>query len=72
MIIGTSPENPGVSPDMVEGLQDLMYAGFFRGVTLDYSEFTNTLAVVTESDELVRRVRAAEERSIKRNQSKKW
>ena len=40
LIIGTSPENPGVSPDMVEELQDLMYAGFFRGVTLDYSEFT--------------------------------
>ena len=63
MVIGTSPGNHGVREEMVEELQDFMYTSFFRGVTLDYSEFTNTIAVVKESDELARRRLAADERS---------
>ena len=52
LVVGTSPENPGVRAEAVEELKDLMYAHFFRGVTLDYSEFARTRAVVNESDEL--------------------
>ena len=55
MVVGTSAENHGVREEMVDELQDFMYTSFFRGVTLDYSEFTNTLAVVKDSDELARR-----------------
>ena len=66
MVIGTSAENHGVRAEMVEELQDFMYTSFFRGVTLDYSEFTNTLAVVKGSDELARRRIAEEERSVRR------
>ena len=55
LVVGTSSENHGVRTEMVEELQDFMYTSFFRGVTLDYSEFTNTLAVVQGSDELARR-----------------
>ena len=57
LVVGTSPENPGVRAEAVEELRDLMYANFFRGVTLDYSEFTKTRAVAKESDELNRRKR---------------
>ena len=66
MVIGTSAENHGVREEMVDELQDFMYTSFFRGVTLDYSEFTNTLAVVKDSDELARRRLAEEERSVRR------
>ena len=55
MVIGTSPENHGVHAGIVGDLQDFMYTSFFRGITLDYSEFTNTIAVVKESSELSRR-----------------
>ena len=63
LVIGTSAENHGVRAEMVEELQDFMYTSFFRGVTLDYSEFTNTLAVVKGSDELARRRIAEKKRS---------
>ena len=66
MVVGTSAENHGVREEMVDELQDFMYTSFFRGVTLDYSEFTNTLAVVKDSDELARRRLAEEERSARR------
>ena len=66
MVVGTSAENHGVREEMVDELQDFMYTSFFRGVTLDYSEFTNTLAVVKDSDELTRRRLAEEERSARR------
>ena len=66
LVVGTSAENHGVRAEMVEELQDFMYTSFFRGVTLDYSEFTNTLAVVKDSDELARRRLAEEERSARR------
>ena len=66
MVVGTSAENHGVREEMVDELQDFMYTSFFRGVTLDYSEFTNTLAVVKDSDELARRRLAEEERSVRR------
>ena len=65
MVVGTSAENHGVREEMVDELQDFMYTSFFRGVTLDYSEFTNTLAVVKGSDELNRR----RERSIRRKET---
>lgn len=55
LVVGTSPENPGVRAGAVEELRDLIYAIFFRGVALDYSEFTKTRAVAKESDELNRR-----------------
>ena len=66
MVVGTSAENHGVREEMVGELQDFMYTSFFRGVTLDYSEFTNTLAVVKGSDELARRRLAEEERGARR------
>ena len=66
MVVGTSAENHGVREEMVDELQDFMYTSFFRGVTLDYSEFTNTLAVIKDSDELARRRLAEEERSARR------
>ena len=66
MVVGTSAENHGVREEVVDELQDFMYTSFFRGVTLDYSEFTNTLAVVKDSDELARRRLAEEERSVRR------
>ena len=69
-MVGTSSENHGVRQEMVEELQDFMYTSFFRGVTLDYSEFTNTLAVVKGSDELARRRIAEEERSVMRSRRK--
>ena len=62
LVVGTSPENPGLRTETVDELQDFMYTNFFRGVTLDYSEFTSTLAVVKQSDELSRRRQAEEER----------
>ena len=62
-VVGTSPENPGIRPEMIEEVKDLMYTNFFRGVTLDYSEFTKTVAVVKDSDELGRRRTAEEERN---------
>ena len=65
-MVGTSPENHGVHAEMVEELQDFIYTSFFHGATLDYSEFTNTLAVVKGSDELARRRIAEEERSARR------
>ena len=69
LVVGTSPENHGVRAEMVEELQDFMYTSFFRGVTLDYSEFTNTFAVVKESEELARRRLAEEERNSIRRQA---
>ena len=62
LVVGTSPENPGVRAEAVEELRDLMYAKFFRGVTLDYSEFTKTRAVVNESDELTLRLKRTSNR----------
>ena len=62
LVVGTSPENSGLCTEMVDELQDFMYTNFFRGVTLDYSEFTSTVAVVKQSDELSRRRQAQEER----------
>jgi len=59
-------ENHGIRAEMVEELTDFMYTSFFRGITLDYSEFENTLAVVKESDELTRRRLAVEERNLQR------
>ena len=69
LVVGTSPENSGVRAEAVEELRDLMYANFFRGVTLDYSEFTKTRAVVNESDELGRRRLAESERSVVRKRT---
>ena len=68
MIIGTSPENHGVRAEKMDELQDFMYTSFFRGITLDYSEFTNTIAVVNESDELARRRLAEDERISSRRE----
>ena len=68
LVVGTSAENHGVRAEMVEELQDFMYTSFFRGVTLDYSEFTNTLAVVKGSDELARRRIAEKKRSARRKE----
>ena len=67
MVIGTSAENHGVRAEKVDELQDFMYTSFFRGVTLDYSEFTHTIAVAKESDELLRRRHAEDGRTLVRS-----
>ena len=66
-VIGTSAKNHGIRTEAIEELTSFMYTNFFRGVTLDYSEFKNTLAVVNDSDELARRRQAEEARNISRN-----
>ena len=45
--------------DLVEPLRDFLYTSFFKGVTIDYSEFTDTAKVAKESSELsIRRHRS--------------
>ena len=58
LVIGISKERPGIHSGMVETLRDFLYTSFFKGVTMDYSEFTDTQAAANESHELsVRRGR---------------
>ena len=52
LIIGRSKEDPGISADRVDELQDFMYTSFFRGITMDFSEFINTKATAENSEEL--------------------
>ena len=66
LVVGTDAQNHGVHVSMIEELQDFMYTSFFEGVTLDYAEFTKTVAVANESDELGRRRLAENERTIRR------
>ena len=66
MVVGTRPENHGVRAEKVDELQAFVYTSFFRGVTLDYLEFTHTISVAKESDELSRRRYAEDERSMVR------
>ena len=56
LVVGTSPQQPGVSEDMVEELRDYMYVNFFRGITLDFSEFDGTFNAVVQSAQLNERV----------------
>jgi hypothetical protein len=69
LVIGTSATNPGVRIELIEELTDLLYTSFFKGVTMDYSEFTATLAVVEQSDELARHSSAEQKRGIERQKS---
>ena len=61
LVIGTSEENPGILPDRVDEIQDFLYTSFFRGVTVDFSEFENTKSTMESSEELKsRKIRMAE------------
>merc|ERR1712224_273175 len=58
LVIGTSKAQPGVHSGMVETLRDFLYTAFFKGITMDYSEFIDTQAAAHESQELtIRRQR---------------
>ena len=52
LVIGAALETPGLNSEMIEELQDFMYTSFFRGVTMDFSEFSGTSAAFELSDEL--------------------
>ena len=59
-MIGASKDQPGVHSGMVEPLRDFLYTSFFKGITMDYSEFTDTAKAAQESAELtIRRNRQA-------------
>ena len=55
MVIGTSREKSGVRDDMVEELRDFLYTNFFRGITMDFSEFDGTFEAIQDSTELEER-----------------
>jgi hypothetical protein len=52
LVIGRSNDETGVRPERVDELQDFMYTAFFKGVTMDFSEFVNTKATAETSEEL--------------------
>ena len=42
LVVGTSPDSPGVHDETTEELRDFLYANFLRGITMDFSEFEGT------------------------------
>ena len=52
LVIGRSKDDPGIRPERIDELQDFMYTSFFKGVTMDFSEFVNTKATADTSEEL--------------------
>ena len=62
LVIGRSKEDPGIHVERADELQDFMYTSFFRGITMDFSEFVNTKATAKNSEEL----RARTDRSLAR------
>ena len=67
-MIGISAEEPGIRDGMLEHLQDFLYTSFFKGVTLDYSEFQQCVIASAESAELV--TRKSRMGSLERQQSR--
>lgn len=69
LVIGTSEKEPGIHPTRVGELQDFLYTSFFRGVTMDFSEFEQTKATMETSEELKTRkgriLKAQSSRSVK-------
>ena len=55
LVIGRSKEDPGVQFGRVDELQDFLYTCFFKGITMDYSEFVNTKKTAMSSSELTLR-----------------
>ena len=49
VVIGTSAEQPGVADDKVDALREFLYRGFFKGLTMNYSEFEETQAVANDA-----------------------
>ena len=70
MIIGKSEDEPGIRPERIDELQDFLYTSFFKGVTIDFSEFDNTRRAMQDSRELTTRkervTKAQESRSFER------
>ena len=60
LVVGTSKDDAGVDDDMVEELRDFMYTNFFKGITLDFSEFEGTFEAVEHSEQLGERQRRNE------------
>ena len=56
LVIGRSKDDPGIRPERIDELQDFMYTSFFKGVTMDFSEFVNTKATAENSEELRARI----------------
>jgi len=52
LVIGRSKDEPGIQPERIDDLTDFMYTSFFKGVTMDFSEFVNTKATADTSEEL--------------------
>merc|ERR1711865_1203214 len=67
LVIGKSKDDPGIRPERIGELQDFMYTSFFKGVTMDFSEFVNTKATADTSEEL----RARRDRKARRSQDRK-
>ena len=55
LVVGASKEEPGILPERVGDLQDFLYTSFFKGVTMNFSEFINTKAIASTSEELTSR-----------------
>lgn len=54
-IIGRSAEDPGISDNHVEDLTDFLYTSFFKGLTMEFSEFVHTKGVAETPSELLAR-----------------
>ena len=67
LIIGRSKEDPGIRPERIDELQDFMYTSFFKGITMDFSEFVNTKATAENSKEL--RARTDRTRKVEESRS---
>ena len=73
-IIGICDDDPGVNKTTVEMVQDFLYTQFFAGLTLDHSEFDNTINAATKSEELARRELAQQSNRhmMSDKKQKKW
>ena len=67
LIIGRSKEDPGIWPERTDELMDFMYTSFFKGITMDFSEFVNTKATADNSEEL--RIRIDRTRKFEESRS---
>ena len=62
LVIGASKDQPGIHSGMIEGLRDYMYTSFFSGITMDYSEFTDTKEALSASSQLAIRMQRMQSR----------
>ena len=67
LVIGRSKEEPGIRLEQIDELTDFLYTSFFKGVTMNFSEFVNTKAIANTSEELtVRRNRVRKASEVRR------